>query len=114
VRRDTSDVDDDLGQSAKEIGLNRVIQVVTTEDLAFELDSVSSNTTTVVVPMQSSDLEGLICMSTPGFAATLIVLLAILIVSCLLSAFLCIRYRAFHEPGLVAAFVNPVFKNSPF
>ncbi|CAG0881164.1 unnamed protein product [Darwinula stevensoni] len=89
-------------------------QVVTTEDLAFELDSVSSNTTTVVVPMQSSDLEGLICMSTPGFAATLIVLLAILIVSCLLSAFLCIRYRAFHEPGLVAAFVNPVFKKSPF
>nr|CAI5843140.1 unnamed protein product [Callosobruchus analis] len=35
----------------------------------------------------------MICMTTPGFAATLVVLLAILIVSCLMSAFLCIKLK---------------------
>lgn len=98
----------------EEVGLNRIIQVVSSGDLSFALESLTGdNTTTLVVPVRSID-DGLICMSTPGFAATLIVLLAILIVSCLLSAFLCIRYRAFHEPSLVASFVNPVFKKTPF
>jgi hypothetical protein len=55
-------------------------------------------------------LQGYICMSTPAFAATLIILLAILIISCFLSAFLCLRHRSYYgETSLIAAFTNPVF-----
>ena len=118
VSEDAEDVEDEEEVPTKaeieEVGLNRIIQVVSSGDLSFALESLTGdNTTTLVVPVRAYD-DGLICMSTPGFAATLIVLLAILIVSCLLSAFLCIRYRAFHEPSLVASFVNPVFKKTPF
>jgi hypothetical protein len=49
-------------------------------------------------------------MSTPAFAATLIILLAILIISCFLSAFLCLRHRSYYgDTSLIAAFINPVF-----
>ncbi len=51
-------------------------------------------------------------MSTPAFAATLVILLAILVISCLLSAFLCLRHRSYYgESSLIAAFANPVFAN---
>ncbi|XP_068911871.1 uncharacterized protein dy [Tenebrio molitor] len=78
----------------KEVGLNRVIRVVSTGDLTFSLDD--NNTTTMVFPgKEELASPGLICMTTPGFAATLVVLLGILIVSCLMSAFLCVRLRPF-------------------
>lgn len=79
----------------KEVGVNRVIRVVSTGDLTFSLDENSNNTAPTMVFPAKEELTspGLICMTTPGFAATLVVLLAILIVSCLLSAFLCVRIR---------------------
>lgn len=80
----------------KEIGLNRVIRVVSTGDLTFSIEENSNVTEapTIVVPAVN-DMPGLICMSTPGFAATLVILLSILIVSCLMSAILCVRLRPF-------------------
>lgn len=93
-------------------------QVVSTGDLTFALEQTKDNTTTIVFPSRSES-EGLICMTAPGFAATLVVLLAILIISCLLSAFLCIRHRAFGvDRSLVSVFANPAFAHkkghSPF
>lgn len=101
----------DVGEKAEQqdVGINRIIQVVSTGDLTFALEQSSDNTTTIVFPSRS-ETEGLICMTSPGFAATLVVLLAILIISCLLSAFLCIRHRAFGvDRSLVSAFANPAF-----
>lgn len=101
----------DLGEKAEQqdVGINRIIQVVSSGDLTFALEQSGDNTTTIVFPSRS-ETEGLICMTSPGFAATLVVLLAILIISCLLSAFLCIRHRAFGvDRSLVSAFANPAF-----
>lgn len=101
----------DLGVPAEQqdVGINKIIQVVSTGDLTFALEQSGDNTTTIVFPSRS-ETDGLICMTSPGFAATLVVLLAILIISCLLSAFLCIRHRAFGvDRSLVSAFANPAF-----
>lgn len=96
----------------KEVGVNRVIRVVSTGDLTFSLeDNTNSSAPTMVFPGRNEDpaVAGLICMTTPGFAATLVVLLAILIISCLMSAFLCIRLRPFaaSDKNLAASFSNP-------
>lgn len=83
----------------KEIGLNRIIKVVSSGDLTFSIqeENSSANETsqepsTMVFPLRE---EGLICMTTPGFTATLIVLLAILVTSCLVSVCLYLRLRPF-------------------
>lgn len=91
----------------KEIGLNRIIKVVSSGDLTFSIDEQSNATqATIVIPGRE---DGLICMTTPGFAATLIVLLGILVISCLISAFLYIRLRpfTFSEKERAVAFTNP-------
>jgi hypothetical protein len=81
----------------EEVGLAKVIRVVSTGDLTFSFDDDNNSTTkTMVFPIQSLENEhknGYICMTTIGFAATLIVLLAILIISCILSAFLYFKLR---------------------
>ncbi|XP_043191604.1 AT-rich interactive domain-containing protein 1A-like [Amphibalanus amphitrite] len=95
---------------ARDVGIDRIIQVVSTRDLAFALETPAGNDTqTVVVPVEGSEHQ--ICMSTPGFAATLIVLLAILVISSLLSAFLCLRYRGFSgdRAAMLSSFENPIF-----
>ena len=107
--RSQRDVGEQPASEQQDVGINRIIQVVSTGDLTFALEQSSDNTTTIVFPSRS-ETEGLICMTSPGFAATLVVLLAILIISCLLSAFLCIRHRAFGvDRSLVSAFANPAF-----
>lgn len=106
--RNQRDVPGQLAEQ-QDVGINRIIQVVSTGDLTFAMDQSTDNMTTIVFPSRS-ETEGLICMTSPGFAATLVVLLAILIISCLLSAFLCIRHRAFGvDRSLVSAFANPAF-----
>lgn len=85
------------------MGVNRVIRVVSSGDLTFPLEESNSTATppTMVFPGKEELVgPGLICMTTPGFAATLVILLAILIMSCLLSAFLCVRLRPFSENKL--------------
>lgn len=82
----------------KEIGLNRVIKVVSSGDLTFPIKEETNETEQPTMVFSGRE-EGLICMTTPGFTVTLIILLGILIASCLLSAFLCVRLRPF---GLAA------------
>ncbi|KAJ8931013.1 hypothetical protein NQ314_016134 [Rhamnusium bicolor] len=97
----------------KEVGVNRVIRVVSTGDLTFSLDENTNTTTppTMIFPAKEEiSSTGLICMTTPGFAATLVILLAVLIVSCLMSAFLCVRLRPFSENKLAGVIG---FTNSP-
>jgi len=110
VRRDTSEEEaDDLG----DIGVEKVIHVVSSGDLTFDIKEGGNDTVVDVYPAVQQNLheeQGYICMSTPAFAATLIILLAILIISCILSAFLCLRHRSYYgETSLIAAFTNPVF-----
>lgn len=79
----------------KEIGLNRVIKVVSSGDLTFAIENESNNATQQPTMVFSGREEGLICMTTPGFTIALVVLIGILIASCLLSAFLYVRLRPF-------------------
>ncbi|GIY25729.1 ZP domain-containing protein [Caerostris extrusa] len=74
-----------------EIGLNKVIRVVSTGDLAFAEPPSQEQSTSDFESYESDDV---ICMSTPGFAASLIVLLSVLVVSCLVAAFLCLRQKS--------------------
>lgn len=77
-----------------EVGVNRVIRVVSTGDLTFAVDE-NPSTVTETKEELISNTSGVICMTTPSFAATLVVLLAILIVSCLMSAFLCVKLKPY-------------------
>jgi hypothetical protein len=78
----------------EQVGLNKVIRVVSSGDLTFAIaDQVNgTNQETMIFPARD---EGLICMTTPGFTITLVLLLGILVASCLTSAFLCIRTKPF-------------------
>lgn len=100
----------------KEVGVNRVIRVVSTGDLTFSIDDNSTTTAPTMVFPAKEEISnpGLICMTTPGFAATLVVLLAILVMSCLLSAFLCVKLRPFsvRDKAINANFTNPSMKKS--
>ncbi|KAH8315407.1 hypothetical protein KR067_004513 [Drosophila pandora] len=110
-----------------QVGLNRIIKVVSSGDLTFAIDEqatgngsslngsgsgsgVDRSPQTMVFPVRE---EGLICMTTPGFAITLIVLLGILVTSCLTSAVLYVRLRPFSSFAAVSAkeravaFTNP-------
>ena len=110
----------DLEEQA-DVGVNRIIQVVSTRDLTFVLDKNSKETEELkevtketLIDSTFEDQHGLICMSTPGFAATLVVLLGILIVSCLLSAFLCLRFRVTSSPrSILTSYENPAFLRKP-
>lgn len=81
----------DIVREMTEIGLNRVIRVVSTGDLAFGEPPASETNTP---EFQSYEKDDVICMSTPGFAASLVVLLAILVISCLVASFLCLRQKS--------------------
>lgn len=78
----------------KEIGLNRVIKVVSSGDLTFSIKEEANETDQPTMVFSGRD-DGLICMSVPGFSFTLITLFGILIVSCSLSVFLWARLRPF-------------------
>ena len=119
-RREADKVGEIIGEKVVEIdledvGVEKVIQVVSSGDLTFAIKENENETDTVVdlyppVRQTLSEDQGYICMSTPAFAATLVILLAILVISCLLSAFLCLRHRSYYgETSLIAAFANPVF-----
>lgn len=107
--RNKRDSEKDTG----DIGVEKIIHVVSSGDLTFDIKEESNDTTLEVYPSVAQSYheeQGYICMSTPAFAATLIVLLAILIISCFLSAFLCLRHRSYYgDISLIAAFTNPVF-----
>ncbi|XP_035209892.1 uncharacterized protein LOC118184338 [Stegodyphus dumicola] len=86
----TDSPSNDSFQEMTEIGLNRVIRVVATGDLAFSEPPAYQESS----DFESYEKDDVICMSTPGFAASLVVLLCILIISCLVAAFLCLRQKS--------------------
>ncbi|XP_031338601.1 uncharacterized protein LOC116167388 [Photinus pyralis] len=89
----------------KEVGVNRVIRVVSTGDLTFSLDDNGTATAPTMVFSTKEEIlnPGLICMTTVGFTATLIILLSILIGSCLMSTFLCFKLKPFSINNKVAS-----------
>lgn len=103
-RRDTGEKED--------IGVNKIIKVVSTGDLTFALDDSNSTSQTMIFPTNVEDNSGMICMTTIGFSATLFVLLGILVVSCLVSACLCIRLRPFSNKAsqktVSVSYTNPI------
>ncbi|XP_023023195.2 transmembrane protein dusky [Leptinotarsa decemlineata] len=89
----------------KEVGVNRVIRVVSTGDLTFSLDENTNSATppTMVFPTRAEvNNAGLICMTNSGFATTLVVLLVILMLSCLMSVFLCAKLRPLTQNKLAS------------
>ena len=111
-RREAGDDSEITEIDLEDVGVQKVIQVVSSGDLTFAIKESDNETVVDLFPSVKQTLveDGYICMSTPAFAATLVILLAILIISCLLSAFLCLRHRSFYgETSLIAAFANPVF-----
>uniref|UniRef100_A0A182JII6 Uncharacterized protein n=1 Tax=Anopheles atroparvus TaxID=41427 RepID=A0A182JII6_ANOAO len=120
----------DPADQKEDVGLNRVIRVVSPGDLTFPIgpggshnDSAAAaaaaaagDATTMVFSARD---EGLICMTTPGFTVTIVVLLSILLASCVTSAFLCIRLKPFSLGGphvsakeRSVAFTNPHLASS--
>lgn len=89
--------------SDPEVGVNRVIRVVSTGDLTFAVDETTTTAETKEEPMNSG---GVICMTTPSFAATLVVLLAILVISCLMSAFLCVKLKPFSNEIMSFSYIT--------
>ncbi|XP_064457096.1 uncharacterized protein LOC135367932 [Ornithodoros turicata] len=77
---------------ATDIQTQKVIQVVAPGDVAFNLPTGDNDTLVDVFSSRVSP-DGSICLSLPGFAAGLIVLLLLLIVSSLVASFLFIRVR---------------------
>lgn len=94
-----------------EIGINRIIQVVSPGDLAFALSSVNETAPKINTYNMEYTNGGFICMSTPSFAASLVVLLAILVTSCLLSTYLFLKYRNAKDKS-EQAYNLPPFKKS--
>lgn len=95
-RRARRSVNDD-----PEVGVNRVIRVVSTGDLTFALEESGTGAFSEAKE-EPVNPGGVICMTTPGFAATLVVLLAILVISCLMSAFLCVRLKPFSAEKMMS------------
>uniref|UniRef100_A0A182PM72 ZP domain-containing protein n=1 Tax=Anopheles epiroticus TaxID=199890 RepID=A0A182PM72_9DIPT len=98
-------------EQKEDVGLNRVIRVVSPGDLTFPIGPSSANETDAATMVFSAREEGLICMTTPGFTVTIVVLLSILLASCITSAFLCIRLKPFSlalsAKERSVAFTNP-------
>uniref|UniRef100_A0A182FM99 Uncharacterized protein n=1 Tax=Anopheles albimanus TaxID=7167 RepID=A0A182FM99_ANOAL len=92
-----SDTPTEQQQQQEDVGLNRVIRVVSPGDLTFPIGTLAPNDTTMLdsTMVFSARDEGLICMTTPGFTVTIVVLLSILLASCVTSAFLCVRLKPF-------------------
>jgi hypothetical protein len=103
----------EAAEGMEDVGVQKVIHVVSSGDLTFDIKEGNNDTVVDVYPSVAQSYheeQGYICMSTPAFAATLIILLGILIISCFLSAFLCLRHRSYYgDTSLIAAFTNPVF-----
>ncbi|KAL9695947.1 hypothetical protein quinque_015232 [Culex quinquefasciatus] len=95
-------------EEKEDVGMKRIIRVVSPGDLTFPIGSQNStNDSTMIFPARE---EGLICMTTPGFTVTIVVLLSILVASCITSAFLCIRLKPFSfssSKERAVAFTNP-------
>ena len=97
-----------------DVNTSRIIQVVAPGDVNFALGATNtSNDTTVVIQNASSSNDPeTICMSMPGFVGGLVMLLLVIVVSCIVAAFLFVRVRAVDRKnaGMTnTSFVHPVY-----
>ncbi|XP_055370759.1 LOW QUALITY PROTEIN: uncharacterized protein LOC129605187 [Condylostylus longicornis] len=99
-----------LEKPEKDVGINRSIRVVSSGDLTFAIDEKPNATIAQPQTMVfTGKEEGLVCMTTPGFALLIIILLAILLVSCIVSVFLTLRLKPFSKlkKERAVAYTNP-------
>ncbi|KAK3910383.1 Cuticlin-4 [Frankliniella fusca] len=96
----------EAGQEMTDVNTSRTIQVVAPGDVNFALNAGTSSNETVVI--QSAQQGGAdqehICMSVPSFVGGLVMLLLVLVVSCLVAAFLFVRVRAIDRKGITTTF----------
>ncbi|XP_054168624.1 uncharacterized protein LOC128965870 [Oppia nitens] len=85
-----------------QVGLNRIIQVVSAGDLSFALHNES-----LPLMSQSADESDVICMSLVGFTSALVILIVILLISCLFSVFLCLRQRSLETSSKLTSLSTP-------
>ncbi|GBP51717.1 Cuticlin-1 [Eumeta japonica] len=91
--------------SIEEVGLKRLIRVVSAGDLTFPTEETA--------PPKIVPSPGLVCMTTPGFAATLGALLATLLCSCAVSAVLFLKLRPLNTLKKKTAAVAIVTRPAP-
>ncbi|XP_065221594.1 uncharacterized protein dyl [Planococcus citri] len=93
-------------QEMTDVNTSRVIQVVAPGDVNFALNAGSgaANETVVVSSQPASAYEkDSICISVASFVAGLVMLLSVLVVACLVAAFLFVRVRTFDTKNAQAA-----------
>jgi hypothetical protein len=101
-------------QEMTDVNTSRIIQVVAPGDVNFALNAGSTSNETVVISSTTPDSES-ICMSVPSFVAGLIMLLVVLVVACLVAAFLFVRVRQIDRKGVTTTtFVHGGYDNAEF
>lgn len=102
-------------QEMTDVNTSRTIQVVAPGDVNFALNAGSASNETVVISSATGvpDSES-ICMSVPSFVAGLIMLLVVLVVACLVAAFLFVRVRQIDRKGITTTFVHGGYDNAEF
>lgn len=90
-------------KSKEDVGLNRVITVVSPDDLDFnnDSDSLSSESGEEGIPVieSSGNNNDIVCMSTMGFAAMITLLIGLLLIACIISAVIVIKKRPRSRKG---------------
>lgn len=75
-----------------DVGLNKVITVVSPDDLDFASSNDETGEEGVPV-VESSSSSDIVCMSTMGFAAMIVLLIGLLLIACIISAVIVIKKR---------------------
>lgn len=84
-------------------------------DVNFALNAGASSNETVVIQSATGSDQEHICMSVPSFVGGLVMLLLVLVVSCLVAAFLFVRVRAIDRKGITTTFgVLPGYDNAEY
>lgn len=89
----------EVGKESKtDVSTEKVIQVVAPGDVAFNLPLANGNSSpegqlSEVVQRRLHYESGIICMSTTGFAAGLVFLILLLLLTCIITVFLLVRLR---------------------
>nr|CAD7402937.1 unnamed protein product [Timema poppensis] len=101
-------------QEMTDVNTSRIIQVVAPGDVNFALNGASSNETVVIQSASATSDSENICMSIPSFVGGLVMLLLVVVVACLVAAFLFVRVRAIDRKGTTTTFVHQGYDNSEF
>ncbi|XP_064457113.1 uncharacterized protein LOC135367949 [Ornithodoros turicata] len=110
--RDIHGEEEEEEEEMTEIGVNRVIRVVSAGDLAFSL--ATNDSSSQVQFSRAVDERSIICMSAPWFASALVVMLSILVIACILSAFLWVKQKATAHLSKGFLYDLPVMKKAKF